>query len=81
MNGSCREDCKTDSLTFFQHSLVIENTQRYKFIVDEEWRLNPDHPTVMNQGVVNNTVEVCVRVRVCALCRVEGSRDKETVRQ
>lgn len=31
---------------------------QYKFIVDEKWRLNPNAPTVVVQGVVNNVVEV-----------------------
>jgi len=31
---------------------------QYKYIVDESWRLDPDMPTVINQGVVNNVIDV-----------------------
>jgi len=37
---------------------IPAGTHQYKFIVDEEWRLNPDSPTVEEQGVTNNIIEV-----------------------
>lgn len=41
--------------------LVIDippGSHQYKFIVDEEWQLNPDSPKVICNGVTNNVVEV-----------------------
>jgi 5'-AMP-activated protein kinase regulatory beta subunit len=41
--------------------LVIDippGVHQYKYIVDEAWRLDPDMPTCINQGVVNNVIEV-----------------------
>jgi len=41
--------------------LVIDippGVHQYKYIVDEAWRLDPDQPTCINQGVVNNVIEV-----------------------
>merc|ERR1712166_928795 len=41
--------------------LVIDippGTHQYKFIVDDEWRLNPDSPKVVCSGVTNNEVDV-----------------------
>lgn len=37
---------------------IPAGVHQYKFIVDEEWRLNLDMPTVTENGVVNNTIEV-----------------------
>eukprot|EP00456_Euglypha_rotunda_P082688 TRINITY_DN8148_c0_g1_i6.p1 TRINITY_DN8148_c0_g1~~TRINITY_DN8148_c0_g1_i6.p1 ORF type:complete len:210 (+),score=29.83 TRINITY_DN8148_c0_g1_i6:118-747(+) len=37
---------------------ITPGIHQYKFIVDEEWRLNPDCPTVEDQGVTNNIIEV-----------------------
>jgi len=31
---------------------------QYKFIVDEEWNVNPDEQTIEDQGVTNNIIEV-----------------------
>jgi len=37
---------------------IPPGTHQYKFIVDEQWRLNEASPTVQHQGVTNNVVEV-----------------------
>jgi hypothetical protein len=37
---------------------LILGTHHYKYIVDQEWRLDEDAPTVCHQQVWNNVVEV-----------------------
>lgn len=37
---------------------ISPGTHQYKFIVDGEWRLNPNAPTIVDHGVVNNVVTV-----------------------
>jgi len=41
--------------------LVVDippGVHQYKYIVDENWRLDPEMPTTVNQGVVNNVMDV-----------------------
>jgi len=41
--------------------LVIDippGEHQYKYIVDDQWRLDPDVPTCVTQGIVNNTLDV-----------------------
>jgi 5'-AMP-activated protein kinase regulatory beta subunit len=51
---------QTNNTNEFQLYIDIPpGTHQYKFIVDEEWRVNPDQPTTTNpQGVVNNIIDV-----------------------
>jgi hypothetical protein len=37
---------------------ILPGIYQYKFIVDGEWQLNEDSPSILTQGVVNNIVEV-----------------------
>eukprot|EP00762_Andalucia_godoyi_P003603 ANDGO_00686.mRNA.1 SNF1-related protein kinase regulatory subunit beta-2 len=37
---------------------LAEGYHHYRYIVDDEWRVDPDQPTVVDGGVVNNYVDV-----------------------
>jgi len=59
---------------------IAPGIHQYKFIVDEEWKLNPDSPTVEDQGVTNNIIEVrkpCFVVEDASTPLVDSDDDEE----